>query len=313
MAATTVEQGHRFGGAWTELKLDAVHYYLGFFTRVLKTQPFDLWYIDAFAGSGTRVVERETGGLLEASMVGETTEEIAGSVIRALDVDPPFSRHVFIEGNASRFRELDAIRSNRPEKRIECRHGDANTELMTIFGSHPWSNQIAGRGKLRAVVFLDPYGMNVEWETLKLLASTRAVDVWYLFPMLAVTRQLARDITRVDEHKSAKLDAIFGTTNWRDELYDTQVITDLFEQPITTSVRKVTLRQIEEYARKRIGTLFRYVSEPLPLLAEGRGQLFSLFCLSNSASDAAVDLIEKGVRATLKKYGGPASRRMSGR
>lgn len=165
---------------------------------------------------------------------------------------------------------------------------------------------------MRAVVFLDPYGMNVEWETLELLASTRAVDVWYLFPMLAVTRQLARDMSRVDEHKSAKLDEIFGTSNWRKELYDTQVIDDLFDQPVTTSVRKVTLPQIEEYARKRLGTLFRYVSEPLPLIAEGRGQLFSLFCLSNSSSDAAIDLIKKGVRATLKKYGGPASRRMSG-
>ena len=313
MAVAGLEQGHRFGGAWTELKLDAVHYYLGFFTRVLKTQPFDLWYIDAFAGSGTRAVERETGGLLDDAPVTDATEEIAGSVLRALAVDPPFGRHVFIEGDASRFRELDAIRSSRPEKRIECRHGDANSELRAIFTSFPWGDQVAGRGKLRAVVFLDPYGMNVEWDTLRVLASTKAVDVWYLFPMLAVTRQLARDISRVDQHKSAKLDSIFGTTDWRQELYDTQVITDLFEQPVTTSVRKVTLPQIEEYARSRLKTLFRYVSEPLPLIAEGRGQLFSLFCLSNSASNPAIDLIKKGVRSTLKKYGGGASRRMSGR
>lgn len=311
MTTKSEGQGHRFGGAWTELKLDAVHYYLGFFTRVLKTKPFDLWYIDAFAGSGTRVIEREIGGLLEESLVSESTEEIAGSVLRALDVEPPFSRHIFIEGNASRFRELDAIRSSRPEQRIECRHGDANNELKSIFRSSPWVEQVEGRGRLRAVTFLDPYGMNVEWDTLKLLASTRAVDVWYLFPMLAVTRQLARDISRVDEHKSAKLDSIFGTNSWREQLYDTEVRADLFEESITTSVRKVTLSQIEEYARIQLRTLFRYVSEPLPLIAEGRGQQFSLFCLSNSGSDAAIGLIEKGVRATLKKYGGPAFRRRS--
>jgi three-Cys-motif partner protein len=304
---------HRFGGAWTELKLDAVHYYLGFFTKVLRTKPFDLWYIDAFAGSGTRTVERETGGLLDDAPVVEVTEELAGSVLRALAVDPPFSRHVFIEGKESRFRELEAIRTSRPEKKIACRHGDANAELRAIFTSLPWNGQIEGRGKLRAVCFLDPYGMNVEWDTLKLLASTKAVDVWYLFPMLAVTRQLANDITRVDEHKAASLDTIFGTTNWRDELYDTKVFTNLFEETVTTSFRKVTLPQIEEYARNRLKTLFRYVSPSLPLIAEGRGQLFSLFCLSNSASDAAVELIEKGVKATLKKYGGGASRRTSDR
>lgn len=309
MAAAVVDRGHRFGGAWTELKLDAVHYYLGFFTRVLRTKPFDLWYIDAFAGSGTRTIERETGGLLDDAPMPEVTEELAGSVLRALTVDPPFSRHVFIEGNESRFRELEEIRTSRPGKKILCRHGDANTELRTIFTSFPWGDQVAGRGKLRAVCFLDPYGMNVEWETLKLLANTRAVDVWYLFPMLAVTRQLANDIARVDSHKAAKLDAIFGTANWRQELYDTQVFTNLFDETVTTSTRKVTLPQIEEYSRKRLETLFRYVSPSLPLIADGRGQLFSLFCLSNSASDAAIELIEKGVRATLKKYGGAASRR----
>lgn len=313
MAVISVEQGHRFGGAWTELKLDAVHYYLGFFTRVLETQPFDLWYIDAFAGSGTRTVEKETGGLLSDTPLTEETEELAGSVLRALAVDPPFNCHVFIEGQASRFRELDAIRKARPDQKIECRHGDANAELRSIFTSAPWRNQIAGRGKHRACVFLDPYGMNVEWETLRLLADTKAADVWYLFPVLAVTRQLAWDMSRVNESKASKLDSIFGTLNWREELYNTHVSLDLFDTVVTTSVRKVTQPQIEEYARKRLGTLFRYVSEPLPLIADGRGQLFSLFCLSNSASDPAIGLIKKGVKATLRKYGGAASHHMSGR
>lgn len=234
-------------------------------------------------------------------------------MLRALSVNPSFSRHIFIEGNAARFRELDAIRLSKPEKQIECKHGDANSELKAIFESRPWSFQVAGRGKLRAVVFLDPYGMNVEWETLKLLAATRAVDVWYLFPMLAVTRQLAKDRARVDRHKSAKLDTIFGTANWRQELYDTHVVTDLFEQQVTTSTRNVSLPQIEQYARTRLNSLFCYVSEPLPLIADRRGQLFSLFCLSNSASGPAIELIKKGVQATLKKFAGAASHRMSGR
>lgn len=309
--ATLVEQGHRFGGAWTELKLDAVHYYLGFFTRVLRTKPFDLWYIDAFAGSGSRIGTRERGGLFEGTPVEKTTEQLAGSVMRALSVNPPFKRHVFIEGNAVRFRELEAIRKENPGKLIECRHGDANTELRSIFASPPWNGQTGGRGNHRAVVFLDPYGMNVEWDALRLLAGTQAVDVWYLFPLQAVTRQLSGDLDKVDAHKQDRLDDIFGTPNWRSELYETQVITDLFAQTFNTSTRSVTQPQIEAYARNRLGTLFRYVSEPLPLIADGRGHLFSLFCLSNSSSDKAIELIQKGVRSTLKKFGS-ASRRTSG-
>lgn len=308
----TSQAGHWFGGIWTELKLDAVHYYLGFFTRVLETKPFDLWYIDAFAGSGKRTIERETGGLLEETPLTKATEELAGSVLRALDVTPPFSRHVFIEGNAGRFQELEDIRLSRPDKRIECRHGDANAELQTIFSTAPWRSQANGRGKLRAVVFLDPYGMNVAWSTLGLLSSTKAVDVWYLFPLSAVTRQLALDADSIDIHKSQSLDSIFGTSKWRDELYNTSTTVDLFDNLVTSSKRRVSQKQIETYSRTRLGTLFRYVSDPLPLIADGRGHLFSLFCLSNSESDAAISLIKKGVKATLKKYGGRASHRTSG-
>lgn len=50
---------HIFGGPWTEIKLDAVEYYLECYTRALKRVGFDLWYIDAFAGSGDRERERE--------------------------------------------------------------------------------------------------------------------------------------------------------------------------------------------------------------------------------------------------------------
>jgi three-Cys-motif partner protein len=231
--------------------------------------------------------------------------------MRALSVDPPFSRHVFIEGHSARFRELETIREDNPNKLIECRHGDANTEIRSIFAEPPWKGLVGGRGNCRAVVFLDPYGMNVEWDTLRMLARTQAVDVWYLFPLQAVTRQLSVDISRVDTHKQNRLDDIFGTPDWRTELYQTQVVTDLFAQTFNTSTRRVTQQQIETYTRMRLGTLFRYVSEPLPLIAEGRGHLFSLFCLSNSSSDKAIDLIAKGVRSTLRKFG-VASRHMSG-
>lgn len=308
MPTSNTDQGHAFGGAWTELKLAAVSYYFGFFTKVLRERAFELWYIDAFAGSGTRTEKVTSGGLFDGVPTEISTQELAGSVLKALEIDPQFSRLVFIEGHGGRFKELDAIRQTRPDRHIECRHGEANEEIKNIFSSSPWSEQRGSAGKLRAIVFLDPYGMNVEWKTLERLAETRSVDVWYLFPLQAVTRQLAGHLGRVDGHKQDSLDNIFGTANWRQELYSTNAAVDLFSNLITSSDRSVSQEQIEAYARKRLETLFRYVSEPLPLLAEGRGHLFSLLCLSNSDSDAAITLIKRGVAGVLKKYG-PASRR----
>lgn len=310
MTSSSIEQGHAFGGVWTELKLSAVSYYFGFFTKVLKEQSFKLWYIDAFAGSGSRVEQVVTGGLFEGKPTRTEEHELAGSVIKALDIDPPFEKLVFIEGHRGRFRELDAIRAANPNRQIECRHGEANEQLRQIFTSPPWSGQRGSKGKLRAVVFLDPYGMNVQWKTLELLANTQSVDVWYLFPINAVTRQLAIDLDKVDEHKQRRLDDIFGTAKWRSELYAPRMNGDLFDLLATPSDRNVGVPQIERYARERLGTIFRYVSEPLPLLANSRGHLFSLFCLSNSDSERAIGLIKKGVAGVMKNYG-PASHRRS--
>jgi hypothetical protein len=49
---------HRFGGPWTEIKLDAVCYYLECYTKALSRKQFDLWYVDAFAGIGDRTNEK---------------------------------------------------------------------------------------------------------------------------------------------------------------------------------------------------------------------------------------------------------------
>ena len=41
-----------FGGAWTLKKLGILERYLDAYTTALKSQPFKLMYIDAFAGTG---------------------------------------------------------------------------------------------------------------------------------------------------------------------------------------------------------------------------------------------------------------------
>lgn len=307
--AANPEQGHRFGGAWTELKLEAVSDYCHYFNKVLLNQPnanapFQRWYFDAFAGSGTRRVERVVGGLLDGRPAEIEAEDMAGSVLKALQVEPAFDRLAFIEGHRGRFRSLERIRDENPDRGIVCLQGDANQKLLDIFGAPPWSKQKGGRGSCRGLCFLDPYGMNVDWATLKLLAETQAVDVWYLFPLDAVSRQLAGNLDRVDANKQKRLDEIFGTSTWRDDIYKVETTQDLFAEMITTTTRQFDRGQIERYARDRLNKIFRYVSEPLPLLNDGGRQIFSLFCLSNSSSDKAIGLIKNGVAWVLKRHAG---------
>src|SRR5687767_1798793 len=99
---------HCFGGGWTEIKLRAVTDYLRFYTTALKekptrTTPFELWYIDAFAGTGDRTVTKIRGGLFDGTPLIRDQIRLKGSARRALAIDPPFHHLVFIEKDPRRF------------------------------------------------------------------------------------------------------------------------------------------------------------------------------------------------------------------
>jgi three-Cys-motif partner protein len=298
---------HRFGGVWTEIKLSALSEYLRFYQNALKNSDFERWYIDAFAGTGDRHAELRQGGIFEGRPLEDVQLILDGSARKALKVDPPFAHYWFSEQQLGRSRQLEQLKTEFA-RNIVVRRGEANSELRALFASPPWSG---GRDawKQRGVVFLDPYGMSVDWETLQVLADTKRVDVWYLFPRAAVIHQLANDISGVDDGKRRALARIFGGDDWEDEFYSAKPAqADLFGGPATSSKgRHASPEDIAAFARKRLGKLFCYVSPPLPLIINGH-DYFELYCLSNNRG--AIDLIKRGVDHVVKKYR-PASRRTS--
>jgi three-Cys-motif partner protein len=299
---------HRFGGVWTEIKLKALTEYLDFYQKALRNKPFETWYIDAFAGTGDRHAELQKGGIFEGAPIEHLEIILDGSARKALQVDPPFDHYWFTEQHRGRGAVLQALRDEFGRD-VKVQTADANTALQTLFRAPPWSSDPTS-GRQRGVVFLDPYGMSVDWATLEVLAATKRVDVWYLFPRKAVVQQLARDIRGVDANKRNKLAQIFGSDEWEHEFYEARPPQgSLFDTPPTTEIRRVaTAEQISAFARKKLKELFCYVSDPLPLLVNGR-DFFELYCLSNNR--AAVHLIRKGVEHVIRKYT-PASHRRFG-
>ena len=300
---------HRFGGVWTEIKLKALNDYLAFYQEALKNQGFETWYIDAFAGTGDRHAELTQGGIFEGNPIEHVERILDGSARKALKIVPPFAHYWFAEQHRGRARQLEKLKSEWPYD-IQIRAGEANAELRSLFAARPWSGGTT-TGKQRGVVFLDPYGMSVDWETLHVLAATQKVDVWYLFPRAAVIHQLANDIRGIDEGKRRALARIFGGDDWESEFYSMKPaqMSFLDETPEQSKGRHASPAQIASFARKRLGKLFCYVSEPLPLLVNGH-DYFELYCLSNNRN--AISLIKKGVQHVIKKYT-PASRRTSAR
>jgi three-Cys-motif partner protein len=303
---------HPFGGPWTEIKLDAVEYYLQCYTKALKRVGFDLTYIDAFAGTGTRDVKQTVGGLFEGAPIETVKQTLAGSARRAIAVRPPFDHFVFIEKDDLRCSALADIQIENPGVNIRIIPGEANEVLRELVREQPWARK--DNSNSRGVVFLDPYALHVDWETLKALASTRVFDVWYLFPIRDTIRQLAHNFEGIGP-KEPMLDRLLGA-EWR-ELYsitpEKTLKRDLFDQPVEPEMRRVvSVRQFEQWLKRRLEKEFKFVSEPLPLLTAPSRQAFSLFLGVSNPSQPAIDLAKKFVRYVNKNFGSGASHRKSG-
>jgi three-Cys-motif partner protein len=220
---------HEFGGAWTESKLVCLRKYLEAYTTIFHGNPkaryFRTVYVDAFAGTGYW----RTGRRADAPTLFKGAEaQKKGSARLALEVERPFHQYIFIEKNDRYVQELERLRSQFPDRAIQIETGDANSYLQRWCRDSSWRRQ-------RAVVFLDPYGMQVEWTTLSAIAATKAIDAWLLFPLGAVSRRLPRDAPPDAKHEPT-LRRVFGTDDWRTALYSTDDEPTLFEDDASTGL-----------------------------------------------------------------------------
>jgi three-Cys-motif partner protein len=300
---------HAFGGEWTEAKLEIVSRYANSFQTALKHQPFETWYIDPFAGSGERTETRVTGGLLEGSPLEEKRVTFEGSARRALNIRPAFHHYRFADTKPAHVEALRKIATEYPDRDIGVWPGDGNQAIQEIVTAAPWTSPRNG-WRQRGIVFLDPYGMNVSWETLRRIADTKRLDVWFLFAAKAVRQQLGPSLDRVDEGKAAALDRFFGQTDWRQEFFrPPEDNTDLFGFQTAKAQTSVNLQAIGAYARRRFGHAFCWVSEPKSLRVRNVPDFFQLYCMTNN--EKAAELIAKLHRGVVKAHE-QASRHRSG-
>lgn len=277
-----------FGGPWTVEKLDILSGYLNFYVTALKNQPFDLIYIDAFAGTGhinlgnsdsKGVVSGQIG--LDMREVPEAKEEIIpGSATLALSAVEPFSHYYFIEKNKKYAAELETlVDTNFPQRKpcVTIRKGeDCNRVLLELCQkSIDWH-------KHRAVLFLDPYAADVKWETLQAIANTRAIDVWYLFPFNAANRMMSKD-GNIDPKWGEKLNSIFGDNSWEQEFYEEDLQTSMFGMPSVK--RNVSTDKLKAYIEKRLSSVFPKVSTHSRVLYNSKRSPLFMFCFAVSNPD----------------------------
>jgi len=280
--------------------------YLASYTTALKDKPskdhpFRKAYVDAFAGTGYRFARhQDEAGDSQAPLFPDLAEKepqalLDGSARMALKIEPRFDRYVFIERSAERCAELEALKLEFPylANDIDIRHGDANTEIQDLCGKD-WRSR-------RAVLFLDPYGMQVDWKTVESIAATQAIDLWLLFPLgIGVNRLLTRS-GDIPASWRRRLDTLLGTEDWYEEFYRVESSPGLFAAA-EDRVVKATTATIGRYFNERLRTVFAAVAdEPKVLRNKAQCPLYLLcFAVGNRngapiALRIANHLLTKGV------------------
>jgi three-Cys-motif partner protein len=292
---------HAFGGRHTDDKLNRLVAYMAAFTTALKNQSFTLLYIDAFAGSGGRAEERPALPLFDGDSSAQVVT-VPGSARLALEVDPPFDILVLIEEDNGRFASLENLAAEFPQQRVILHHGDANGAVRKLCADIPWHNSGGNTKGVRGVLFLDPYGMEVEWPTIEEVAASQAIDAWIFFPLSGLYRNAPHDKLKITEDKRRRITAVLGTDDWEKSWYDSPASQgDLFGDE-ATAIRTVDVDAIEEYVRKRLATVFKgAVMKPIRIYNERGAPIASLFFAVSNPNPKAVGLAKRIADSILKQ------------
>ena len=271
-----------FGGAHTKEKLDRLEEYLRRYLDVFKNQRWARTvYVDAFAGTG-EVPAAASEPLLPLDVEGRAF--IVGSARRALGLNTAFGEYLFVEKRRGKIKELERLKAEHPDKadRIRIVNADANAALRAFCTEQDWQ-------KCRAVVFLDPFGNQVEWATVEAIAETKAIDLWYLFPAgLGVHRQIGKDGSVHYTH-APSLDRMFGTGEWRQAFIGKeQRPPDLFGVEESHQRKTATPESITRFMIQRMASIFHggVLDEWLPLGSKGIHMFSLLFACANPSKQA---------------------------
>jgi three-Cys-motif partner protein len=168
--------------------------------------------------------------------------------------------------------------------RVTIHDGDANAAIRKLCGEIDWR-------RTRGVIFLDPFGASLQWGTLKVIAATKALDVWYLFPLSSVFRNAPHALEKLTPEKRASITKILGTSEWEAEFYRElpKVRTGFFDVLEDGKVKRtVNVDAIEAFIDRRLKTIFPAVAKPRRLLGPKNVPLFSLFFAVSNPSSAAI-------------------------
>jgi three-Cys-motif partner protein len=213
-------------------------------------------------------------GLLFPDLAEPAPQDLLdGSARLALKTQPCFDRYIFIERSPRRCLQLEGLKAEFPNlaQDITVEQGEANERVRALCAKD-WRSR-------RAVLFLDPYGMQVEWKTIAAIAATEAIDLWLLFPLGVGVIRLLKRSGDIPAAWRACLDKLLGKSDWYDKFYRVQSEPTLFGAN-EDHVVKATTETIGRYFVDRLREVFPGVAEEPGVLRNSTGCPLYLLCFA---------------------------------
>jgi three-Cys-motif partner protein len=181
-------------GSWTAEKYRQFQLYAHQFTRGMKGKWGSLVYLDLYSGAGQ-------------SRLKTTKDILLGSPLIALSLDVKFDHHFFCEKNPEKLAALQQrVLARFPSADVKFVAGDCDDPTFGLSDSIP-------KGAL-TLCFVDPYGIDIRFDTIRALAQGRRIDFLCL---LASRMDAGRNPHNYTKEECKKVDLLLGSESWRED------------------------------------------------------------------------------------------------
>lgn len=187
-------------GAWADTKYKLLGGYCEIFTTGMKNLWDNLVYIDLFAGAGYAKIK-------------DTNNIRMTSALIAMSVSHKFDRYILCEKDEANFLALqERVKRHFPDlyDRVDFVKGDSNENVEKIVSLIPKHSK---EEKVLRFCFVDPFSLNLKFETIKQLATVGKIDFLIL---LALYMDANRNLIYYIDDKSKKVEEFIDDNNWRE-------------------------------------------------------------------------------------------------
>jgi three-Cys-motif partner protein len=266
-------------GPWSRDKLNLLGKYLQAYVTIFRNQEWcqGYYYIDAFAGSGKFRLRD-----------ADAQEYIDGSPFVALRLDPAFSGYFFVEISSRRAERLQELVRTYPDRQVRIFQGDSNKILVDEIIPN-----IRYADFKRGFIFLDPFGMQVEWQTVEKIAEARSLEIFLNFPLMALNRSVLKSrFDDLSEKDIERMNRFWGSDRWMEEIYSEQK--NLFDE-IEWEKTVSKARELANIFKGRLEEVFDCVSEALVMRNSKNAPLYCLFYAGHNATGRKItnDIFKK--------------------